>query len=78
MNAFAETDTMMMAQIIYVKIVYILVRLVSIMMSVLNVIFQLTEGIFLTADVCAQEELTMMESILFVNLVLTLVFLANL
>jgi hypothetical protein len=53
MNAFVETDTMMMAKIIYVKIVYILARFVSILMSASNVIFQLTEGIFLTADVFA-------------------------
>jgi hypothetical protein len=68
---------MTMAQIKPVKSVNTLARFVSILISVSNVIFLPTEGIYLIADVCVQEELMMMDSILFVNLALTLVFLAN-
>jgi phosphotransacetylase len=71
-------DTMTMAQIKPVKSVIMLARFVSILISVSNVIFLPIEGIYLIADVYVQEEPSMIESILFVNLVLTLVFLANL
>jgi hypothetical protein len=67
-----------MAQIKPVKSVITLARFVSILISVSNVIFQQTEGIYLIADVYVQEELSMMDSILFVSHVLILVFLANL
>jgi hypothetical protein len=67
-----------MAQIKPVKSVITLVRFVSILISVSNVIFLPTEGIYIIADVYVQEELSMTDSILFVSLVLTLVFLANL